>query len=162
MSLNITSQFDKDQFAAFFDENDEIFIEYANALYDDSERFTIRAQIDDDPCGNLSMTLDNDGQWKVDRNDYTVHDDSTYKKQLISLVQSYQFTLALQQYAKKTPELSSQMQRAILRAIAASDIKPENVTFSGNQAAIVIPDKVRIMMTCTGNAWRLDQCSSLR
>lgn len=162
MALNITSQLDKDQFTAYFNDNYEIFVEYAEALYDDSESFSIRAQIDDDPCGSLSLALDKNGQWKVDRNDFSSNDNFAHKRHLISLIQSYQFTLALQQYAKKTPELSSQKQRAILRTIAASDIQPENVTFSGNQAAIIIPDKVRIMMTCMGNAWRLDQCSSLR
>lgn len=155
-------QFDKDEFPAFFAQNYEIFLEYAAAIRNDSNSFAVQAQPVGDPCGTLTLGFDQNGEWKILQTQDNFVSEEMHKEHLIRLVKSYQFSLALQEYARKHPELSGFQQRAILRTVASGDILPQNVQFTGNQALISMPDEIQILMTCTGKAWRLDQCNSLR
>lgn len=155
-------QFDKEKFTALFEQNYEIFLEYASSIREDSNSFSLYAQAQGDPCATVMLGFDSNGDWRIAQTQDVFVSEEMHKTHLISLVKSLQFTSALQEYARKHPELSGFEQRSILRTIAAGDIQPQHVQFTGNQAVIMIPDEIQIFMTCTGKVWRLDQCNLLR
>lgn len=156
-----TSNFTKDEFEVFFEHNYALFYEYATSIREGAKSFSFVAQAKGDPCAVLEMTFDNDGNWKISDTTEEFVDEQRFKEDLISSLQSSQFSTALSSYSRlKDRFIDNIDQRAILRAI--DSIEPHHIRFVGNQAHIEMPDEFQMIMTCTNKFWSIVQCRSLR
>ncbi len=161
LSADLGDRYDKPSFKAYFTENYDIFLEYAEMIEEDDVAFEISSQPRGDVCGSLQMEFDENGDWKLSSLPGKLFSVEEQKQNIIHILQSNTFSLALNEYGERHPELNGAQQRTIRRKVQSESISPDNVHFSGNQVVITLPETAVIRMECASKAWRLVQCSLL-
>ena len=162
LASELGESFDKNSFRAYFIENYDIFLEYAELLEEDNPVFEITSQPEGDVCGSLQMEFDDNGNWKLSSLPDKLFSPEEQKKYMINILQTNVFSTVLNEYAERHPDLTGSQQRIIRRRIQSPNLSPDNIHFSGNQVVITIPETAVIRMECASKAWRLVQCNLLR
>ena len=114
-----------------------------------------------DPCGYLSLTLQNDNQWKISSvpDLRSTRSDEEHKLVVIEKLKTEQFVFLINKYFEQHPELDLKVARQIRRELLF--LKEDDVTIHGRRIIISIQDTANVSMLCTENGLILADIKTL-
>lgn len=155
-------QFLENDFADYFEQNYDAFVEYAEALQGDVSGLTMHATFENDVCGHVAWQMAEDGHWKLAAVPKVMGTPEEAKLGVLDVIRSRPFMDALDEYALVHPEWSGEALRHLKRMLTFDEIGVEYVDFWAHEALLTVPHTAIIRMTCSSGGWRILQCYSIQ
>ena len=157
LSKSTQEQYSESEFKDYFEQNKDYIIEYLARLKDEAmiQPYAIHAIQTGDPCGTLSMTLNKNNQWTIDKtpDDKASYDQEKRISQLLDAVKSKRFIDLINTYSIHHPEIAPERIREMLRSLIY--LNESGITFSGPTAQIVLDKTNTVTMICTKEGWSI-------